>query len=86
MINSFLDLSRAHNWPPGNPQLLLKRFQDDVKPVLLCKCGRPAVKVGLHLTSKVERNLCAKCFSEVPARHDAKVWRFTDVTKEKVNP
>lgn len=63
----------------GNPQTQVDSplFQGVVEAAVKCKCGAAAAKHGLHLQSGVERDFCVKCFSEVPARYDVKVWRFT---------
>ena len=81
LLEEALDLLfKKHHWPPGNPQLLLERFQED-KPAVVpnCKCGRPAVTHGLHLSSRREFDFCIKCFSGVPQRYDRKVWSFQPV-------
>jgi len=59
----------------GNPQRQLLSFEAPLI-VVRCGCGKVAVKRGLHLASGVERDFCVRCFGELPARHDPKVWRF----------
>jgi hypothetical protein len=82
LMSEAIDLVfKKHHWPPGNPQLLLERFQEGA-PVMVpnCKCGRPSVTHGVHLSSNREFDYCKKCFSEVPQRYDGKIWRFTDIS------
>lgn len=73
-----LVLSRHHIENGGNPQLLLEKFQDTRlnEASVKCKCGKTATAFGLNLLSKKEFRFCSKCFSDVPQRHDSKVWRF----------
>ena len=72
-----LVLTKHHIENGGNPQLLLEKFSDG-EPVAVskCKCGKTATAFGLNLLSKKEFRFCSKCFSDVPQRHDPKVWRF----------
>jgi hypothetical protein len=77
---------KNHHWPPGNPQLPLSIFQTQLtlqqqqqRQIENCKCGRPAVIYATDLQSvaKVEQRFCKSCFSQVPLRHDPKVWKIT---------
>lgn len=68
---------KVHHWPPGNPQLTLETSllpKQQLTPH--CKCGKVAVRHGVHVASGIERFFCAKCFSEVPGRYDVKVWQL----------
>jgi hypothetical protein len=61
----------------GNPQRQLLSFDKELLLVYpKCKCGKVAVKHGVHLASGVERDYCVKCFCEVLGRHDPKVWQW----------
>jgi hypothetical protein len=60
----------------GNPQRQILSFQQETLAVPKCKCGKDALKFGVHLPSKKEFRYCQKCFCEVPARHDILVWRW----------
>lgn len=77
LMSEALDLLfKKHHWPPGNPQTLLLE-QDKIARVEKCKCGKPASAFGLHVASGKDFKFCAKCFREVPQRHDPKIWCFS---------
>ena len=70
---------KIHHYPPGNPQLLLEKFQDGkLIEHPKCKCGKPSSKHGLHLQSKRTYDYCSRCFSEVLGRYDNKIWSWKD--------
>jgi hypothetical protein len=61
----------------GNPNRQLLSFGEESKQVYApCKCGKSSALHMLHLASNREYDFCAKCFGEVPMRHDLKVWRI----------
>ena len=71
---------KAHKWPPGNPQTQLSTYQQtELSIVEKCKCGRIAVihAIDLRGVTKIEHNFCQNCFSNVPLRHDPKIWKIT---------
>lgn len=79
VFEGLLLMLRKHNIDVGgNPNRQLASFDENFKPPVFCKCGKPAVKHGVHMVSKVERDYCSKCFCGVLGRHDPKVWRFSD--------
>jgi hypothetical protein len=68
---------KAHHWPPGNPQLTLETSLLPKKQLTPhCKCGKVAVRHGLHLSSKRTYDFCERCFCGVVGRHDVKVWSW----------
>jgi hypothetical protein len=72
-------LFKAHHWPPGNPQTQLTPYQQTELSAVVekCKCGRFAVIWAICLVTKEEHHFCQTCFSGVPLRFDAKVWKIT---------
>lgn len=62
----------------GNPQLTLLTF-GNAPLIRLGKCSinschANAVYAGENLQTGESRKFCAKCFKNVPNRHDQKVW------------
>ncbi len=67
---------KQYNWPP-TPQTQLSAFQGGVKQVVIekCRCGAKAEVYAKNLQTKEEYHFCKQCFSQVPMRYDAKIWR-----------
>ena len=86
VFEGIIKMLNAHHWYElhGNPQLQLPRFQTgELTPLIpKCKCGKDSVWHGLHVASCREYDFCSKCFSGLLGRHDYKVWKWTNATKE----
>lgn len=71
---------KAHNWPPGNPQLLLSRFNGNGEPVLdmgkcgFANCNYKAVAKATYLPNNKEYKICSIHVRQ--AKADSKNWRF----------
>ena len=76
---------KAHNWPPGNPQLTLTNYHVKAEAKVLCGyvgCKREAAGEGTYLPSKRVLPLC--CFHFDVARGCRKVW--ANLQLKETNP
>ena len=74
VMEGIIHMFKAHNWPPGNPQLQLTVFQKE-KPLLenVCACGRPVELFYRLWQDKTLRKSCKLCFNTIP-NHKIESW------------
>lgn len=67
---------KMKGWPQHKAQTQLSVFHDGYVQTDKCSCGKNAVVIAVDLRSKTESKFCRTCFSKVPMRYDAKVWKI----------
>lgn len=67
---------KMKGWPQHKAQTQLNVFHDGHIQTDKCSCGKNAVILAKDLRSDSEFKFCRACFSKVPLRYDAKVWKI----------